>query len=824
MRRAKLSALVAALCSAAAPAFAGLRFTPVAAPPGALVISSATFSVTGIPLGSEAPYGLFAVPGRGMFELGSTEYAAVSCADAQVVGLLGYHVYSAWTSCGLFRVSFSVFGSGFVVTPVAGLPAGSQVVSMLNGLVGTSNSGVYSFGSYAGASFGSVVTPSSDGLPANAPVQSLGFAAGRTYVSLSGGGLYDRVPGGAWYETAPAGAWVEASNGLPAGSTVTAVGGSSTAFAAVDGHGIWRRLGSGVWRSDSEGASSASVSAFASSFAAARTSGVLRHTDGAWMPETSGLPPGTDARTIASAMTGRIAAPDEVLYLGTGGQGVFKAIATPSSRILPALVDTVGATGQQFRTEITIGNAGPSTDVQLSLAASGGSIFPNLPMGTELSGADAFSWLRSRGLDIPAGAAVTTLTASLSYGLLANVYMLARVYTTDSSGGTYGVMLEAPTDIDAAEEEASVYGLRSAAGVERSNLAVVHMPGRSSDPITLSVQVFSADGVLAPNDLTRTLQPGEFFQWNDVLLLAGLPQGSSGYARISRVAGIGAWSGYGVVNDAATSDGSVLPLYRPGGLAASRRLLVPVVLDAFGAAGSHYTTELTLANDSVKPSTAALLYHAAPGYGAPIAAPTVAVPVEGGRQVTIPDAVAFLRAHGVAIPDSLAAGPQAGTLEIAFQGFDGDDSSRTIALARTTTPNPNRNTGGRFGVGYSAVAWGGGASQSALVPALTEDSSSRSNLAVVNAGGGSEGPITLSVQLRDADTGTDVGSPLAVTLNPGEWFQWNRVIALAGAATSRAIATVTLVSGDDTFFAYGVLNDAKTSDGSFIRMISLDGQ
>jgi hypothetical protein len=822
IRRATLFPLVAVLC--AAPALAGLRFTPVAAPPGALVISSATFSVTGIPLGSEAPYGLFAVPGRGMFELGSTEYAAVSCADAQVVGLLGYHVYSAWTSCGLFRVSSSVFGSGFVVTPVPGLPAGSQVTSMLDGLVGTSNSGVYSFGSYASVSFGSVVTPSNDGLPANAPVRSLGFASGRTYVSLSGGGLYERVPGGAWYETAPAGAWVDASNGLPAGSTVTAVGGSSSAFAAVEGHGIWRRIGYGIWRRDSNGASSAAVSGFSGSFAAAGAAGVLRHSDGIWVPETSGLPLGTDVRTVNSEMRGRIVAPDEVLYVGTAGQGVFEAVATPSSRILPALVDTVGATGQQFRTEITIGNLGPSPSFELFPSPFGGHTTLDLPIGSELRAANALSWLRSRGLDIPAGVAVTSLGASLFQGLKVNVYMLARVYTTDSSGGTYGVMLEAPTDIDAAEEEASVYGLRSAAGVERSNLAVVHMLGRSSEPITLSVQVFSADGVPAPNVLTRTLAPGEFFQWNDVLLLAGLPQGSSGYARISRVAGIGAWTGYGVVNDAATSDGSVLPLYRPGGLAATRRLLVPIVLDTYGAAGSHYTTELALANDSVKPSTALLLYHAAPGYGGPLAAPVVALPVGAGRQVTISDVVAFLRTQGVTIPDPLAAGSQAGTLEIVFQGLDGDDSARTVALARTTTPNPNRDTGGRFGVSYSAIAWGGGARQTALVPALSQDAASRSNLAVVNAGGGSEGPITLSVQLRDADSGSDVGSPLVVSLNPGEWFQWNRVIDSARAATSKAIATVTRISGDDTFFAYGVVNDAKTSDGSFIRMIRLDAE
>jgi hypothetical protein len=608
---------------------------------------------------------------------------------------------------------------------------------------------------------------------------------------------------------------------------VNAVGGSSTTFAAVDGQGIWRRMEHGNWQPDSNGANSAVVSAFAGSFAAARTAGVLRHVDGAWVPETSGLPPGTDAQAVASGIAGSpFSGFFESLYLGTGGQGVFWANATPQVWTLPAIVDTVGVTGQQFRTELTIGNvdafSAVGSLVKLSLPPPGASKSLAIPTRTELRAPDAVSWLQTQGLEI-SGAKVTSLTGTLDLSS-GHIYMLARVYTTDSSGGTYGVMLEAPTDIDAAEEEASVYGLRSAVGVERSNLAVVHMPGRSSDPITLTVQVFSAEGAPAPNVLTRTLAPGEFFQWNDVLLLAGLPQGSSGYARISRIAGIGAWTGYGVVNDAATSDGAVLPLYRPGGLAAARRLLVPIVLDTYGAAGSHYTTELTLANDSVKPSTALLLYHAAPGYGGPVAAPAVAIPVEAGRQVTIPDVVAFLRARGVAIPDSQAVGPQAGTLEVVFQGFDGDDAARTVALARTTTPNPNRDTGGRFGVSYSAVAWGGGARQTALVPALSQDAASRSNLAVVNAGGGSEGLITLSVQLRDADSGADVGSPLVVSLNPGEWFQWNRVIELAGAATSKAIATVTRISGDDTFFAYGVVNDAKTSDGSFIRMIRLDGE
>lgn len=85
--------------------------------------------------------------------------------------------------------------------------------------------------------------------------------------------------------------------------------------------------------------------------------------------------------------------------------------------------------------------------------------------------------------------------------------------------------------------------------------------------------------------------------------------------------------------------------------------------------------------------------------------------------------------------------------------------------------------------------------------------------AIVHTGGDSEGP-TASVQLRNAASGSDTGDALTVTLQPGEWYQWTRVIELAHAEISQATALVTKVSGDGTFLAYGAVNDAVTSDGS----------
>jgi hypothetical protein len=96
----------------------------------------------------------------------------------------------------------------------------------------------------------------------------------------------------------------------------------------------------------------------------------------------------------------------------------------------------------------------------------------------------------------------------------------------------------------------------------------------------------------------------------------------------------------------------------------------------------------------------------------------------------------------------------------------------------------------------------------------------RSNLAVVHLGGGSEIPLSLSVSLFDAATGQAVGGPITVTLQPGDWTQWSGVFDTAGvpAETTTAYAIITRLAGDDTWLAYGVLNDAKTSDGSVLRM------
>jgi hypothetical protein len=715
-----------------------------------------------------------------------------------------FALFLAASSCDVSAFAL-VAGAVTSSTPAAsGLPTGvvpSALARVTDGSVagGTPSAGMWRF-------VGSSWSADNGGLSGTESILATRQVGGALYAS-TGTALFARQQSG----------WAFAA-GAP--SLVQALGGDAATLFAAPATGISAATTGGplpaAWRSDDFGANTAFVSSLETgngfTLAAGGTAGVLRKKDGGWQPENAGLPAGADVRVTRFGIAPR-------LYAGTAGNGLFQASTAPSARTIPVVLDVTGATGARFRSELTIGNAGTAAGAwRVTFTGGGTSLSGSLavPAGTEVRAADALAFLRGLGLAIPAAPVTGSLT--FDNGDESALYALTRTYTTDASG-SYGVFLDGPSDLDAAEDSGSVYGLRSVAGVSRSNLAFAYVPnGRDPNPITLSVQVYDESGTASGSPIAVTLSPGDFQQLNGVLLQAGMAEPAFGYAKITRTGGIGAWTAYGVVNDARTSDGSILPLYRPGGLAAARRLVVPVVLDVFGAAGSHYTTELTLANDGAFATPVDLFYKPALGSVSPV--PVVTLSLAAGQQTTIPDVMAYLRAHGLNVPDG-STGPQAGSLTVEFRNLFSLDAPRTVAIARTTTPNPNAATGGAFGVAYPAAARGGGARAAALVPGLARSAAIRSNLAVVHLGGGSESALTLSVQLYDAATAQPAGSPVAVTLLPGDWTQWSGIFEAAGAPASvtQAYAVVTRVSGDDTWLAYGVLNDAQTSDGSFIRMI-----
>ncbi len=234
--------------------------------------------------------------------------------------------------------------------------------------------------------------------------------------------------------------------------------------------------------------------------------------------------------------------------------------------------------------------------------------------------------------------------------------------------------------------------------------------------------------------------------------------------------------------------------------------VVPILLDA--GASPRYTSELTLANRGATTSTLTLLYTAAPSLGA-AGSGTVSEVLGPGRQLIVPEAIAYLRQKGLPIPLS---GAQGGTLRVTFSGLSSDGAG--YAGARTTTASGK----GRCGLSYPGTDVRQAFTGPAVVFGLRQDASDRSNLAVLNAGTSS--PITVRVTVAPASGATGVALP-DLELPPGVWYQYDSVLNAGPFAEGRA--TIERIAGTEPFLAYGVVNDTRTNDGSYLGALPSQG-
>ncbi len=515
-------------------------------------------------------------------------------------------------------------------------------------------------------------------------------------------------------------------------------------------------------------------------------------------------------------------------------RALFRPSATDAegpgtTALLPAVLDAFGKNGARFTSDSVLLNRG-GIPLGLSLAwggpvGGGGEKATSLvlPAGAQLRASDALAELRRQGIAVPlAGAGsspVGSLTALVTGGEASDLVLASRTASPNPNtavGGSFGLFSTGTSFEEAASgEDAFVFGLRQT-DADRANLAVVHVRtplagAAATQPITLEVTVFDAAGRPAPTTLTATLQPGEWKQFDAVLAQAGAGTGTAdgGWARIRRTAGAGRFVAYGVVNDQRTADGSLIRMTRSGRSPGDGTVAVPIVLEAKGAGTSFFTSELVLGNTASGGGTviAELRFAASPALGAGAGSGTVVVAVPAGGQVVLPNFIQFLRGRGLAIP----AGNAGGALFVRFPGLGA--GATVFAGARVSTPNPDAAQGGAFGVFSPGLPAGELFDASAAIAALRKDASARANLAVVNAGADT---ITLAVTLRAAANGAPIGSMLTRTLAAGEWYQWSDVFGRAGADPGEAWAVVTRSSGSAPWYAYGVLNDEKTSDGSLV--------
>ena len=237
--------------------------------------------------------------------------------------------------------------------------------------------------------------------------------------------------------------------------------------------------------------------------------------------------------------------------------------------------------------------------------------------------------------------------------------------------------------------------------------------------------------------------------------------------------------------------------------AASETVFVPIVLSVAGLNGSFYTSEVTLTNRGTSSLLAEFTYTASMGGGSGSASDLL----QAGRQRILPDVISYLKSIGVPIPST---GDRGGTLKIRFSG--GADGAALVTV-RTTTTDPN----GRAGLAYFGIRTSELLTEPSYLCGLRQNSLDRTNVAVQNAGEPSDGPIVLRLTVFSGDQLAPIPVELPeVELGPGEFRQINGILATNGLNLESGYVRVQRTKGTAPYFAYAVINDQTTSDGSFV--------
>lgn len=230
-------------------------------------------------------------------------------------------------------------------------------------------------------------------------------------------------------------------------------------------------------------------------------------------------------------------------------------------------------------------------------------------------------------------------------------------------------------------------------------------------------------------------------------------------------------------------------------------LSVPVLLSTAGPGGAGFESDLLLTNAGTTPARVSLRYVAASGGGTG----TVEQVIPPAGQLHAPSAIDFLRDAGLQISRE---GPLVGTLRVSTSG-----ASSPKALAATVRVTTQAGAGVSFG-GVRRVET---LRETSYVPWLVETARDRSNLALVNAGGADDGPVTLRITVESGDPATPGSAVLPdVVLEPGGFRQLNRVLRVAGLATRLGWARIERVAGSAPYLAWGAVNDNASDDGSFV--------
>jgi hypothetical protein len=482
------------------------------------------------------------------------------------------------------------------------------------------------------------------------------------------------------------------------------------------------------------------------------------------------------------------------------------------TRIVPIVLE-VQTARDYFKTDLALTNKGKQdATVRMRYKASlgqqqgSGAILETVHAGQQLEIPHVISYLREKGLGLPVEANPVqggTLLLEVEGLEQKNDFAAVARTTTDTRDpqpvGRAGLAYSSLVP-DTSPSRVYIYGLRANV-CDRSNLAVYNM---SPEPLTFKVSVFSGDGDSSEHIIasSKELPPYGWNQFNQVLASAGI---SNGYAAVERLSPTGVLGAYGVVNDNATGDGSFIPSMSAE--MEGKRLVVPVLVEA-----GSFESELVLCNRGEDEAQLTLDYveSLSPSEGVGGA---VSVALQAGEQRIIVGAIDYLRKNGLALGSKGSAG-RAGSLRISVGGTP---SGFVFAGARTSSLSL---AGGQYGLFYTAVYPGMEAEENGCLFGLVADAENRSNIAIIHLGDSDSGQLTLELQVYDGEKGgTPAGTPVVVSLEPGQWHQETGLLAQKG--VNKGWVEITRLSGTAPWYGYGVINDGgqpgqRTGDGAFV--------
>ena len=450
----------------------------------------------------------------------------------------------------------------------------------------------------------------------------------------------------------------------------------------------------------------------------------------------------------------------------------------PYRSLVSATAQTEGLGGSQWRTELSIFNAGTdATNVALTFIPGAGGwvdtrhvfLLPKQSITYANALLDVF------GFSSGAGAiAIEGSTTAVSPDL--------RVSSRTFTNGTIGTYGQAVPDVAAQQLTETLYLTGLAANASyRTNLGLVN---RTGSPVAATLTLYDGSGEsIATANVTV---PEKNFQQSGLASYFPAIAGRSFDELSLRViaANADAISAYASIIDNRTQD----PVYVQGAAAPTGgSLIVPAVGRAPGANGTFWRSDVTLFNPTSERMLVAIKYLAA-----------------GADNRNATSSTVSLSAHQtLVIADILSAmGRTAGSgaLEVVWTASNGP-----VVGSRTYT---STEAGGTFGQSIDPIASYG---SDVYVAGLRSDTSFRSNVGFVNGG---TDAMNVSVELLSS-TGNVIGSA-TFELKPKSQTQMS-VASLFPSVDAASIGTFTLraTANAPKLFAYGSIVDNASGDPVF---------